>query len=187
MHSYFGARTTMSEVILLHQAVYCWKVVFTGLSRWGFLPGLVVLYAAWINKGWISRLQPNDIYDKARILCLRDFFFKHSFHFRAKLREEKQLFPHSTDEKEFTSYLRNDCLSEEGQRMEKSTFESDRQPGIQFLVLLSLVIALEWIINPTKPQFLYLKNGIKIHKNTYLSTIESEKQNKLRSRIETDS
>lgn len=63
------------EYILLHWAVYYWKVIFTALDEWGFLSGLVsvILYAAWINKGWISRLQSNDIYDKANIQCLRDF------------------------------------------------------------------------------------------------------------------
>lgn len=89
-HSDLCSPNTISEVSTF--APSYWEVIVTGLSRWSFLSGLVLLYPAWINKGWISRLQPKDVHDKASIQRLRDFL-KHNLYFRAKLRKNTVVLP----------------------------------------------------------------------------------------------
>lgn len=85
-HSGVCSPNTMSEVKTIASSY--WEVIGTGLSRWSFLSDSALLYPAWINKGWISRLQPNDVHDKANIQCLSNFFLKHNLYFRAKLRKK---------------------------------------------------------------------------------------------------
>lgn len=125
-HSGLCSPNTISEVSTFARSY--WEVIVTGLSRWSFLSGLVLLYPAWINKGWISRLQPKDVHDKGNIQCLRDFL-KHNLYLRAKLRKNTVVLPILQMKKGiYCIYISDGCSFEEVQGI-KSNFWNRQADG----------------------------------------------------------